>query len=294
MGGWDEEVFYANLQEGALRIRHDHAAGVPILLEAWQRRPTRAEPLFELAQACRRRGEFAPARMFAERGLEIPYPADVLFIHRWVYDYGLLMERAFAAGGLGDVEQTRADLRTVLDYAELPQQTRHYVEHSLAQLGEARDTFASGAPHRDAASSELDRLARTVGSAPGPGAASAARSAWHRWRRTCVSARSSSTSKPAWPAFNPSIAADGEDGFQHDRAHRQLPDRARRAARGGRLAQHQLPRLARRRARRSRDRADRRPGGAPAGARQPDRRLRGLPAARARRTLVRDARPRAT
>ncbi len=213
MGGWDEEVFYANLQEGALRIRHDHAAGVPILLEAWQRRPTRAEPLFELAQACRRRGEFAPARMFAERGLEIPYPADVLFIHRWVYDYGLLMERAFAAGGLGDVEQTRADLRTVLDYAELPQQTRHYVEHSLAQLGEARDTFASGAPHRDAASSELGST-RANG---GLGTRSR--------RRITGPVRLASLApdvrigeikldvKPAWPAFNPSIAADGEDGF---------------------------------------------------------------------------------
>jgi predicted GH43/DUF377 family glycosyl hydrolase len=213
MGGWEEEVFYANLQEGALRIRQEHAAGVPILLEAWQRRPTRAEPLFELAQACRARGEFAPARMFAERGLQIPYPADVLFVHRWVYDHGLLMERAFAAGGLGELEQTRADLRTVLEYGELGEETRRFIEHSLGELGEGAAAFDASPPRHEAGGEERAQINDLSPQRPAR-------------RRITGPVRLATLVpdmrigeikldvKPAWPAFNPSIAPDGEDGFR--------------------------------------------------------------------------------
>ncbi len=225
MGGWDEEVFYANLQEGALRVREDLAGGVPILLEAWQRRPTRAEPLFELAQAYRQRGDFALARMFAERGLQIPYPADVLFVHRWVYDYGLLLERAFAAGGLGEVDQTRADLRTVLDYAELPEQTRAYVEHSLGELERADGGSAPRRGSFDASPHTEDvALAERASASP---RAERPRSLQERPTRQRISGPVRLATlvptvrigeikldvKPAWPAFNPSIAADGE-GFR--------------------------------------------------------------------------------
>jgi predicted GH43/DUF377 family glycosyl hydrolase len=216
LGGWEEEVFYANLQEGSLTVRRELAAGVPLLLEAWQRRPSRAEPLFELAQAYRERGEFALALMFAERGLQVPYPADVLFIHRWIYDYGLLMERAFAAGGLGDVEQTRADLRTVLDYAALPDETRRYVEQSVAQLGTGSQTFETGAAP-EVALSEIDR--------PPAGAPSAIDTAPARQRISGPARLASLVPgvrigeikldvKPAWPAFNPSIAREREQGFR--------------------------------------------------------------------------------
>jgi glycosyltransferase involved in cell wall biosynthesis/predicted GH43/DUF377 family glycosyl hydrolase len=215
MGGWEEEVFYANLQEGSLTVRRDFAAGVPILLEAWQRRPGRAEPLYELAQAYRERGDFALARMFAERGLQVAYPADVLFLHRWIYDYGLLMERAFAAGGLGDVEQTRADLRTVLDYSALPRETRAYVEHSLAQLREAAQSFETSTP--DVALSEIDRPPAQRPSAIDTAPARQRISGPARLAALVPGVRIGEIKldvKPAWPAFNPSIAREREDGFR--------------------------------------------------------------------------------
>jgi predicted GH43/DUF377 family glycosyl hydrolase len=216
MAGWEEEVFYANLQEGSLTVRRDLAAGVPLLLEAWQRRPSRAEPLYELAQAYREHGDFALARMFAERGLQIPYPADVLFIHRWIYDYGLLMERAFAAGGLGDVEQTRADLRTVLDYAELPHETRDYVEQSLAQLGGGSQTFETVATP-EVALSEIDRSPAGAPSAIDTAPARQRISSPARLASLVPGVRIGEIKldvKPAWPAFNPSIAREREQGFR--------------------------------------------------------------------------------
>jgi predicted GH43/DUF377 family glycosyl hydrolase/glycosyltransferase involved in cell wall biosynthesis len=201
MGGWDEEVFYANLQEGILTIRQDLSRGVALLLEAWQRRPGRAEPLFELAQAYREREDFALARLFAERGLEVPYPADVLFIHKGVYDYGLLIERALACGGLGEVEQTRADLQEVLGVADLPTETRSYVERCLGELHHGPSSITStDAP----IASARDRSTRRR---PNGAARLAALAPSVKIGEIKLDV------KPDWPSFNPSIAAD-HDGFR--------------------------------------------------------------------------------
>jgi glycosyltransferase involved in cell wall biosynthesis/predicted GH43/DUF377 family glycosyl hydrolase len=186
LGGWQEEVFYANLQEGLLTAQVDLDAAVPVLLEAWERRPSRAEPLYELASAYRRRGDFALAHLFASRGLDIAYPTDVLFIHRAVYEWGLLLERALAARELGRTEEARADLLSLLRLADLPPETERYVARTLSELGQ-RERPAGGARRGDARLTSLARSAR-IGEV-----------------ELVVT--------PAWPSFNPSIAADG-DGFR--------------------------------------------------------------------------------
>jgi tetratricopeptide (TPR) repeat protein len=98
MGGWEEEVFYSRYQVGVLSERagnHDGAVGA--LLEAWESRPTRAEPLYELAWMLRARHLHHSAHVFAQRGIGIPLPDDTLFVHRWVYEWGLLFEYSIAA-----------------------------------------------------------------------------------------------------------------------------------------------------------------------------------------------------
>ncbi len=188
MGGWDEEVFYANLQEGILRAEQDLNGALPVLLEAWQRRPTRAEPLYQLARAHRRRGDLDIAHMFATRGLEVTYPNDVLFILRWVYDWGLHLERALAAADLGRLSQARADLRRVSKCGELPPDVEDYVREALEELGRGarlRPTAADGGPP--------PRLAALAPSA--------------RIGEIRLDVR------PAWPCFNPSIAGD-DGGFR--------------------------------------------------------------------------------
>jgi hypothetical protein len=185
MGGWDEEVFYANLQEGVLRAELGLDSAASVLLEAWERRPTRAEPLYELARAQRQRGAFATAHLFASRGLEVPYPADLLFIHRWVYEWGLLLERAMAAAGLGLLEEARADLGALLARSALPPEIEDYARARLDHLGGGRRGGSGhGAPER------LGTLAPSL-----------------RIGEIRLDA------KPAWPTFNPSIARDG-DGYR--------------------------------------------------------------------------------
>lgn len=108
-GGWDEEVFYAQYQVGALLAAQDWDAAVPELLRAWELRPARAEPLHELDRGYRVRGGHRLAGLFAERGLAVDAPDDLLFVHRDVYDWGLRFERSIAAYWNGDFETALAD-----------------------------------------------------------------------------------------------------------------------------------------------------------------------------------------
>ena len=124
------------------------------------------------------------AYLFATRGLEIPYPDDVLFVHRAVYRWALRLERAIAAAGLGRLSEANADLRKVLEEPGLPAEIDEYARQRLTYIGGGRSSATDGgAP---------------VLSALVPGL----RIGEIKLQVT-----------PAWPHFNPSIAPDG-DGFR--------------------------------------------------------------------------------
>jgi hypothetical protein len=73
-----------------------------LLLEAFDARPTRAEPLKVLAQVHREQGRHQSAFMFAVRGLAVPFPeGDVLFVERGVYQWQLWEEIMIAAYYVG-------------------------------------------------------------------------------------------------------------------------------------------------------------------------------------------------
>ena len=110
MGGWDEEVFYSMYQVGMLTAVGDWERGVDLLLAAWEARPTRAEPLYDLAAGMRQRGRNQAAYLFAARGIEIPEPeGDSLFVNTWVYRWGLRFEHSVAAYWVGRFEEALAD-----------------------------------------------------------------------------------------------------------------------------------------------------------------------------------------
>jgi glycosyltransferase involved in cell wall biosynthesis len=97
LGGWDEEVWNAHYNVAhCLDNRGEHAQFVHEMLLAWNRRPSRAETLYDLATHFRKHGNNALAAHFALAGLVIPYTKDILFISDYCYRFGLREELAIS------------------------------------------------------------------------------------------------------------------------------------------------------------------------------------------------------
>jgi hypothetical protein len=89
--GWEEEGWRAQLEADRLKPTTDG------FLETWNRRPTRAEPIVDLARLLRERGLNAPAAVLAEHamGMSVP-PGDLLFVEESAYGWAARQEFAIA------------------------------------------------------------------------------------------------------------------------------------------------------------------------------------------------------
>jgi tetratricopeptide (TPR) repeat protein len=131
MGGCAEEAFYALYQVGVLSDRtgrRDEA--VVALFDAWSGRPERAEPLYELSRLFRESKQYQAAHLLSERGIRIRIPGDSMFVHRWMYEWGLLFEYSIAAYWVG---QPRAALHAcdrLLQMPHLPERYRKQTERN--------------------------------------------------------------------------------------------------------------------------------------------------------------------
>lgn len=99
MGGFEEEAWNAQVNYGsALRNMGDVGGFVHETLSAYNRRPQRAEPLYDIAKFYREAGNNAAAVIFAEAGMKVPFPKDdQLFVDEFTYSHGLKNEFSIAA-----------------------------------------------------------------------------------------------------------------------------------------------------------------------------------------------------
>lgn len=83
--GWDQEQWYAGFQVGCCleRLGRPAAEVADAYLDAYSARPTRIEPLVELARLERERERFEVAVLYARAAVEVPPPRpDDLFVDR--------------------------------------------------------------------------------------------------------------------------------------------------------------------------------------------------------------------
>jgi tetratricopeptide (TPR) repeat protein len=97
LGGWDEEVWFAQRMIGACNLKLSYEAGfIEETLAAYNRRPQRLEPLYDLAKFFREKGDNALAVLFADAGRDKPMPSDLLFLDEYAHKFGLNEEFSIA------------------------------------------------------------------------------------------------------------------------------------------------------------------------------------------------------
>jgi glycosyltransferase involved in cell wall biosynthesis len=146
MNGWAEETYMAQLEAGRVALVLDLPEEVVVreYLDAFELRPTRAEPLHDLARYFRLKKQYGKAYVFARTGVERPLPDDTLFIAYDVYEWKMLDELGVVAYFVGDYETAKEACETVLARVErgvitVPpgdlQRIRENLGHALKGLG---------------------------------------------------------------------------------------------------------------------------------------------------------------
>lgn len=93
LGGWDEETHSTMMNLACcFKDQGDDAGYVSTLIDAFSFRPRRAEPLYDLANYYREKGQNGAGLIFAKMGMNIKQPNDLLFVNEYVYSHGLRFE----------------------------------------------------------------------------------------------------------------------------------------------------------------------------------------------------------
>lgn len=127
MGGWVEEVFCALLRcaECLAALDTPWPDVQEAYLEAWEYRPSRAEPLHAIAARCRAAGLYQRGYLFARAAADIPLPGDdILFVHGDVYTWRARDEQAICAYWIGRHAESFALCRRLLATPAVPDADR--------------------------------------------------------------------------------------------------------------------------------------------------------------------------
>ena len=129
LGYWQQEVFISLLNVARLKQDLEYA-GQDVLAayaEATAACAARAEALHDAARFCRTKRRYDEAYALAQKGLTLACPDDGLFVHDWIYDYGLRDELAVAAYWTGRYAECADACERLLSEGKLPAETRERV-----------------------------------------------------------------------------------------------------------------------------------------------------------------------
>jgi glycosyltransferase involved in cell wall biosynthesis len=118
MGGWPEEAFYSIFRVAICKMMQDKPwpECQDTLLQSWNFKPDRAEPLYHLAKIHRLNGNPNLGYLFAKMAAGISYPkADILFISEDIYSWMVLDELGSTAFYAGDYENGYKACKILID-----------------------------------------------------------------------------------------------------------------------------------------------------------------------------------
>ena len=154
MGGWPEEGFYSIYRVAICKLLQEKPwpDAQDTMLQSWNIKPDRAEPLYQVAKIHRMNGNPNLGYLFAKQAVEIPYPKDdILFIADSVYKWQILDEFAATAYYAGDFLNGYRAAQMLVDLinkGEIPEENRqrfndnigHY-ERAIKQEEEKKSEF---------------------------------------------------------------------------------------------------------------------------------------------------------
>jgi len=158
MGGWEEECYYSLFRVALIAMAQEKEWPIiqQKLLDAYDYRPCRAEPLHIIARSLRMMGRPRAACMFAVQAAQIPYPhQDILFIDTNVYKWMVLDEVGATAfythnysSGYAACEMLLKENRLPPSEVERVQKNYQAYAHKLAELQEMQAKMQQQQPQQ--------------------------------------------------------------------------------------------------------------------------------------------------
>jgi len=130
MGGWDEEIYQA-MYYGALAKKNLGESPVDELLKAYQYRPTRAEPLYQVMEWYRHRKEYHLGYIFGMMAIGIPFPEERLFVDRSIYDWRIADSLSVCCYWTGKYKESYYHCDELLMSGKLPASEIDRVEKNM-------------------------------------------------------------------------------------------------------------------------------------------------------------------
>ena len=133
MAGWDEEVWYSMYKIAQLTERIGDTDNMieGLYLQAYDYRPTRAEPLVELARWHREKSRYSRAFMYATAAASIAKPDDLLFMDDSAYSWRPLDEISISAWYVGAFKEGHIAAESVIWDTKVPDDVRERVANNL-------------------------------------------------------------------------------------------------------------------------------------------------------------------
>ena len=138
MGGWDQELFYSHLQVAALKekLGMPSANVVESYVKAIQTRKSRAEAYYYLAEHQRKQSNHKAAYQLAQIAATMPESDDVLFVQKWIHDYGAELELSINAYWVGKYDECQQISLKLLKQNDLPPNVRECIQRNLGFANE--------------------------------------------------------------------------------------------------------------------------------------------------------------
>lgn len=133
MGGWDQEVYWSMLQQAMMKeaLNYPSEEIVSAYYKAYGYRPSRSEALYRLAFYYRRKGDYAAGYVVANTAMRIPPSTDILFVEKWMNDYGLPLEYSICAYWIGQHTECLLVSQSILSKNDIPENVRDCVQRNM-------------------------------------------------------------------------------------------------------------------------------------------------------------------